>query len=337
MIGPDVLLRVALRYGVVIVAGLAAPSAVLATEPSSLRVVIDSQVGCPDAASFLGELRTRLPADLALDETASARATVELRPAGDRFRGILTWTDGQTRSFEAAACETVARAILLSLSMSAAEMSDSRTPTAAETLEPRHDVTPVPAATAIRPAPAPAPPSVRANEARVSYGAVARFFGAAGPANVALGVTAGFGLASTGVVQPSARLTFTRSVWAATEAARLARLRSTLVRAEVCPILLTAGPVDGAPCVAVDAGLVHFQAPYIEETSSGWLSPSLLARGGVRLIGPLKLEVAGGLEVPLTPVRFDHFVDASTWHTEEAYASGPVGLLLETSLVMTFP
>lgn len=324
-----------------------------AEEPKGrIAVVVQSEAPCPDAATFLGALEQRLPSDVVLDPLPGARqVAVHLHEiAAGRFRAELTWQGQASRAFEGDTCDTVARAALLSISLSAADTeapspegapaTTPPTPSQGETEARTVRSPPSPAADGAGPPRATPPTSAtRAEGVRVTYGALVHFFGAAGPSNVAVGGAAEIGLLRNGPLQPAVRLSLTRGFAGAptrdaAASAQEPRIRATLLRTELCPIRVELDRFYVVPSLGFDIGVLALEEPQAPDTEVTWAAPIVLARGGFFVAPPLAVELAAGIELPLTPVRFVRFVADQP---EEIYASPPAGLFVEAALTLSFP
>ena len=308
-------------------------------------LVVTSVDGCPTAAEVVADVARRLPEGATLAPTpGTARVSIELAREGDAYVATLRWPGEAPRVFHGPMCSTVARAAVLSTSMVFREhegAAPGTKPTSAST--PAASAPPSAAAVLGAPSasstmPNEAAPSAPAQQktahARVTYGAVGRFFGAAGSPNVAVGGAIEAGLDRDSVLSPAIRATLTQSFASYPDADPSARIVAALVAFDVCPLRFSTARAFAAPCLGLELGNVSFTAPN-DHADAFWLAPTVLARAGVSLVGPLGVEVAVGMDFPLGSLRF--YREPEPEVMVEVYASFPVGFVLESGLMLTFP
>ncbi len=272
-----------------------------------LRVEYTAPIACPSDELFVAQVRERTPRiRLAAEGEASkvAKVDVALAPSG-QYEGRLALAEPEGGASERVvtgeSCADVVRAVAFVVSVFAVERSTQAGPEA----------------------PAPPPPASRERTVEPDRVSPERRSGWAilASAGVRNGVGETFGPAISAAVEryeegtwlaPSvrARVQFAQSTMQ-TDGERLV---GRLFTAGVDGCALRLGPVDGAfgvsPCLRFEGGLAHGD---IGSSSGGapWFAPGALARGRLRLVSGLVVELDAGISVPLVHSRFAAYTPPS--------------------------
>jgi hypothetical protein len=275
---------------------------------------------------------------------------IEIVARGDGFLGRLRVDelDGTSSSREVGGsrCEEVASALAL-----VTALTIDAGPTPSLTLEDEAaSLHPV-----LRPSPPPlpAPASLRAPDGarspgprlRVEVGALGGAFGGLAP-DLSGGVVPFVDWSRWGRsgVAPSLRfaIAFAASPTATTQDHTAAFLWLA-ARLSACPLALTLGPFTGRPCAGIDGGLLHGQGGKIQSLYGWfrpWIAPTLSARTQWAVTARARIEVEGGLVVPLIRDQFAFEPPPSLAHTAPAisgFATVGIGFLFGSPAPSRFP
>lgn len=332
-----------MKWGFLAFAALAlVPRAALAEEHPRFRLVYEARAeACPNAQSFLGQIRERTSRPrLAEDGEPASLVTVGLRAMGDgRVEGSVTIRDAEgnagpgrappeasaqeERSVDGASCVEVAKALALVVAL-VLDPDAKRGEVLPPTLPPPPQ----------RPEP-PSTPVARARGHRPVFGAVlgAGIIGGIGPAAAPLGrvglevglevepdaVEGAPGSASSpsrasssarGPVVtwlPLARLTLEGALTSSALDAGTHRYSWWTFALQTCPLQTHVGRFVGSPCLGFQGGLHRGATEGIPTSGSRselWLAPEGLARIAYALSPELAVELEGAAVVPLRPTRF---------------------------------
>jgi hypothetical protein len=308
------------------------PHAAQALEPEPVRVEVRSAPGCSDDAAFFAEVRgrtRRVRLASAAGEVADHTLRVRLDRAAHGVTGELVVVDAHGTSTRRVLAGETCEAVVSGLAWVAARAIDPEA-----TFLPVADVAimpePVPQpptpplfpCAALPPRPEPPPPEPPEPPLpprwRVAAGATASVVGVGGPGAIAdVGVFAEVARDSRTTLAPAFRLSVHHTSEADVSIAQTnGAFVWTFARAEVCPWRFgLATSVDLRACGLVDAGVLSASGGSGAGFLAGshlrpWFTVGELARLGWAVAGPVRVELEGGLTLPL--VRDTFAFDAAT-------------------------
>lgn len=289
-----------------------------------MDLAYDAPPPCPSRESFLERIRAHDMQRSKAFPSAEAHLSVIVSTAHDEYRGLITAYDGArpilVRSVTDRSCDEVVNA----LSFIAVLAFDGPEPPKGVALEMPRD----------RPADLVSANRDEGDRWSIRAGARTELASWIEP-DLSLGISAFLELerSGDGPWAPSARLyvdhTFKSS---ATRPEGAAHFYWNLLQFELCPIRWgSAWVIQVRPCVRMDAGLVSARGEVIGDSRNAtraWASASLLGRVSGRVVGPLELELSGGVSIPL--VRDIFFFQPDT----QVYRAGAIAAIADLGLAV---
>jgi hypothetical protein len=106
-------------------------------------------------------------------------------------------------------------------------------------------------------------------------------------------------------------------------------------RLEGCPTRIGSGIVEASPCASIDVGMIETSGVGQGGVSDNgpWAVVGLGARLGVRVAGPVALELQGGAAIPLK--RYEFVVEGAP--EAVAFRAAPVGFAIAAGVGVRLP
>jgi hypothetical protein len=299
---------------------------IVATRPAAAQdgtaVALDYRVagGCPNEASFVAEVRARTASFRVIAGAARRFTLTVAQEAGGGAGGSLVIETGNgeptTREVRGDTCAEVVSALALVTALAV-------------------DASPPPAAQPE--AASPVAERRPATGAQIGVGAGGgAISGSAPDAAFALHAFAEVRAARPGLWSPTIRGTFERSLERSAAIAGVGTAGFTLTMGELdlCPSRWGKGALSLVGCARAELGVLRGEGRDIvpaREQSRTWIAADGLARGAVTVAGPLSLEVAAGVRVPLLHTRYIFQPNATV------FRAPAIGVLADVDAVVHFP